>query len=169
MQVRRENLPRQRNYSKQFLSDILASFGDSMTEGWFGDDHLILFDESEIALASGRYAISQPLPGYQVIGLRGWDDFILRDSAGRTFTVPTVPAIAEYLSPYALPAGSILSPDGRFRGKIKWYLKPIVFGGDPNLGENVIWVSHEQHADLVKFWNDRYRDLKRQPTPSAEQ
>src|SRR5437588_3594467 len=94
---------RQLSVSNQSSLDILARLGDSMTEGWYGDDHLILFDEAEVASASERYAISELLPGYRVIGLRGWDDFILQDSTGRTYNVPTVPAIAEYLSPYALP------------------------------------------------------------------
>jgi hypothetical protein len=30
-----------------------------MTEGWFGDDYLILFDEAEVASASDRYSISR--------------------------------------------------------------------------------------------------------------
>ena len=133
-----------------------------MTEGWYGDDHLILFNEAEVSSASDRYAISQFLPGYRVIGLRGWDDFILQDSRGSTYSVTTVPAVAEYLSPYTLPpAGSTLSPDNRFQERIKWYVKPVVFGGDPTLGENVVWVSHEQHAQLVKYWNDLYRSVKR--------
>jgi len=133
-----------------------------MTEGWYGDDHLILFDEAEVASASDRYAISQFLPGYRVIGLRGWDDFILQDSMGSTYSVTTVPAVTEYLSPFTLPpAGSTPSPDDRFQGRIKWYVKPVAFGGDPTLGENVVWVSHEQHAQLVKYWNDLYRSVKR--------
>jgi hypothetical protein len=132
-----------------------------MTEGWFGDEHLILFDEAEVASATNRYGISQSLPGYRVIGLRGWDDFILQDTMGRTYSVETVPAIVEYLKPYTLPpAGSTLSADDRFQGKIKWYLMPVVFGGDPKLGKNVIWVSHEEHAQLVRFWNDRYLSVK---------
>jgi hypothetical protein len=91
-----------------------------MTEGWYGDDHLILFNEAEVSSASDRYAISQFLPGYRVIGLRGWDDFILQDSRGSTYSVTTVPAVAEYLSPYTLPpAGSSLSPDDRFQARIK--------------------------------------------------
>jgi hypothetical protein len=84
-----------------------------MTEGWYGDDHLILFDEAELASASDRYAISELLPGYRVIGLRGWDDFILQDSTGRTYNVPTVPAIAEYLSPYT-PRGLTLPTSLRY-------------------------------------------------------
>jgi hypothetical protein len=129
-----------------------------MNEGWLGDDYLILFDEAEVESASDRYAISQLLPGYQVLGLRGWDDFILRDSAGQTRSVPTVPTDPKYLSPFPLPeAGLSLHPDPRFSGRIKWYVKPIVFGGDPSVGENVIWVSHEEHAQLVRWWNDQYR------------
>ena len=64
-----------------------------MIEGWNGADYLILFDEGEISPVSDRYAISCSLPGFQVIGLRGWDDFIVRDSAGHIYCVPTVPAI----------------------------------------------------------------------------
>ncbi len=132
-----------------------------MTEGWNGDDYLILFDEGEISLVSDRYAISRSLPGFQVIGLRGWDDFIVRDSAGQIYCVPTVPAIPQYLSPFALPKMSLsLKPDERFRSTIKWCVTPLAFGGDPNVDQNIVWVTHDQHAQLVRFWNDRYRSPK---------
>jgi hypothetical protein len=39
-----------------------------MKEGWTGDDYLILFDESEIATATDRYALSQLLPGLPRFG-----------------------------------------------------------------------------------------------------
>ena len=134
-----------------------------MIEGRHGSDYLILFSEADIASASDRYAISQLLPGYKVIGLRGWDDFILQDSAGATYCAPTVPLVAQHLSVYALPpTGTTLRPDDRFQGKIKWYIKPVVFGGDPHSQGNIIWVSHDQHAQLVKYWNGQYRFLKRQ-------
>jgi hypothetical protein len=87
-------------------------------EGWYGNDHLILFDEAEIASASDRYAVSQFLPGYKVIGLRGWDNFILQDSTEATYCAPTIPAVADHISRYALPSrGTKLSPDIRFQGK----------------------------------------------------
>ena len=131
-----------------------------MNEGWYGDDHLILFNEDEIASASDRYSVSQFLPGYKVIGLRGWDDFILQDSSGATYCAPTIPAVAAHVSAYALPSsGTTLSPDDRFRGKIKWYVKPVVFGGDPEFGQNVFWVSHDEHPALVKSWNNIYRGV----------
>jgi hypothetical protein len=133
-----------------------------MNEGWCGDNYLILFDESEVASTSERYAISQMLPGYQVVGLCGWDDFILRDSVGRTHLVPTIPADLQRVSPYVMPpSAKTLRSDERLCGMIKWYVKPVVFGGDANVGENLIWVSHERHAQLVKWWNDRYRSISR--------
>jgi hypothetical protein len=77
---------------------------------------------------------------------------------------------SESLLRYVLPeAESRLVPDERFLGKIKWYVQPIVFGGDPNLEKNVIWVNHEQHAQAVKWWNDLYRSVRSRPSATAEQ
>ena len=127
-----------------------------MIEGWYGGDHLILFNE----VGSNAARLMAQI-GYKVIGLRGSDDFLLQDSSGATYCAPTVPAVAENVSAYGLPsAGATLSPDDRFQGKIKWYVKPIVFGGDPESQENIIWISHDQHAQLVKYWNGLYRSLK---------
>jgi hypothetical protein len=132
-----------------------------MIEGWHGDDYLILFADDEVPPASVRYSITQDLPGYQVVGLRGWDDLIVRDSTGRIFSVPAVPLDAEFLAPFELPPTSAtLKDDQRFRGKIKWYVKPIVFGGDPNVSENLTWLEHDQHGQLVTWWNKQYRDLR---------
>ncbi len=131
-----------------------------MIEGWHHDDYLVLFGEEELATASERYRIAQWLPGFTVVGLRGWDDFIVRDQEGRHFTVPTVPADPEHLVPFGTPArGADLRHDPRFTGRIKWYIKPVALGGDPQLGENLTWVDHEQHAQLVCWWNDKYRAL----------
>jgi hypothetical protein len=136
-------------------------FEATMLEGWHGDDYLILFDESEVATASDRYEVLRLLPGFKVLGLRSWDDFIVRNVSGQIYSVPTLPLEARYLTPLSLPDGATtLNPDTRFTGKTKWYMKPIVFGGDAGVGENLVWVSHEEHAQLVKFWNDKYRTLK---------
>jgi hypothetical protein len=130
-------------------------------EGWHGDDYLIVFSEAEAVSASDRYEISKFLPGYQIVGLRGWDDFILRDSAGRTYAVPTVPLVPEYVSQFSLTGKlEMLELDERFSGKIKWYIKPIVFGGKADLPMNMAWITHDQHVGLVKWWNDLYRSVK---------
>jgi hypothetical protein len=32
---------------------------------------------------------------------------------------------------------------------------------DPEDDDNLAWVSHEEHARLVRWWNERYRGLTR--------
>src|SRR6266581_7427926 len=73
---------------------------------------------------------------------RGWDDLIVRDAAGETYSVPTVPLDQKHLAAFQIPAASALQADPRYTSKIKWYLKPIAFGGDPGVGDNLVWVDH---------------------------
>jgi hypothetical protein len=130
-------------------------------EGWVGDDYLILFGPDERKPASASYSFPELLPGYQLLGLRSWDDFIVDDYAGQQFTVPTVPVIATHLAPFQLPsADQVWRIDEQFTGRIKWYLKPVVFGGDPLSQQNQAWISHNQHAQLVRYWNQTYRSMK---------
>nr|CAP47819.1 putative integron gene cassette protein [uncultured bacterium] len=135
-----------------------------MIEGWNDDQYLILFDEIESGEASERYRIDDALPGFTIVGLLGWDDFIVRNEQGRTFTVPTVPINTAELQPYEISKDPPLTLDSDATGRIKWYIKPVVFGGDPGIGDNLTWVSHEQHAELVIWWNLKYRETKTQKT-----
>ncbi len=140
-----------------------------MTEGWYGDDYLVLFEERAPALERA-YGLSATLPGYRLVGLRSWDDFIVEDPTGGRFTVPTVPLLPKHLAPFTVPENpSRPEPDANVRGRIKWYITPIVFGGDPKLGDNVRWVTLEEHTQLVTWWNKKYHDVKdgRDGTPAA--
>ena len=132
-----------------------------MREGWLNDDYLILFADTELPSIAQRYAIEQTLPGYTILGLRGWDDFIVRDASGNTYTVPTVPLDKRYLQAFTLPVSATLEVDDRFKEKIKWYITPLIFGGDPDNPTNLTWVSHEQHAQLVAWWNKQYRTQRK--------
>src|SRR5919197_1707740 len=124
-----------------------------MIEGWCGGDYLVLFEDGASALEQA-YGLADSLPGYHLVGLRGWDDFIVEDATGARFTVPTVPLLPRYLKPFSAAGDQgTLSPDDRVRGRIKWYTKPIIFGGDPKLSDNVIWVTLDEHTQLVKWWN----------------
>ena len=134
--------------------------GQRMQEGWLNDDYLILFSDAEIEDISQRYGVAQSLPGFAVIGLRGWDDLIVRDSCGDIYTIPAVPLDRRYLQAYSLPEPMALDTDGRFQGKIKWYITPLIFGGDANDPKNLTWVSHEQHTELVVWWNIKYRMVR---------
>jgi hypothetical protein len=130
-----------------------------MREGWCGDEYIVLFEERAPALQTA-YGITSALPGYRLLGLRGWDDFIVEDSSGGRLIVPTVPLLPSLMGPFTITVTSELEPDERVRDRIKWYVKPIVFGGDPRLDENVIWISVDQHTQLVTWWNAKYRELR---------
>lgn len=132
-----------------------------MIEGWYGDDYLILFEEDAPAVEK-TYALASYLPDHRLLGLKGWDEFIVEGEDGARFTVPTVPVLPQYLREFSLGSvGGKLTPDHQMRGKIKWYITPVVFGGDPKLGDNLTWVTLDQHAQLVRFWNEKYRELTR--------
>jgi hypothetical protein len=132
-----------------------------MREGWVGEDYLILFDAGELEAVTVNYTFPGLLPGFKLLGLRSRDYFIVDDGAGNLFTVPTIPVHAEYLAPFQPPGvDQVWTVDERFSGRIKWYMKPLIFGGDPSSHENQAWITHEQHAQLVRYWNDMYRSLK---------
>jgi hypothetical protein len=131
-----------------------------MIEGWDGDDYLILFDEAESEQLTEGYGVRQYLPELTVVGIHGWDDFILRDIAGQLFRVPTVPLLPKCIDEFEqIPDASRLTTDARFAGKIKWYTKPVVFGGDPSSEGNMIWVDIQKHQELVRWWNQKYKEI----------
>jgi hypothetical protein len=132
-----------------------------MHEGWLEDHYIILFDESEWPAITEQYGLAEFLDGYRVEGLHGWVDFILRDSLGNRFLVPTVPLTPQYIKPFERTiVVADLVADPKVAGQIRWYVKPIAFGGSYEPGENLTWVSFELHAELVRWWNRLYRDLK---------
>jgi hypothetical protein len=116
-----------------------------------------------------RIAPTQPRVGYEIQAClprlsnsrtSRWDDFIVRDAAGRVYTVPSVPMDSQYLFPWTVPSdGSSLKPDLRFTGKIKWYTRPVIFGGDASDPTNALWISQAQHMQLVTWWNLKYLEL----------
>ncbi|HWB59451.1 MAG TPA: hypothetical protein VG733_08165 [Chthoniobacteraceae bacterium] len=138
-----------------------------MIEGWHNDTYLILFEPpQEQTLFTQRYGIPAYLPGHTVIGLWGWDDFIIRDEKGAHFTVPTIPLAPEFLQPFPTKINpSILRPDARFTGRIKWHKQPIIFGGDPKPGENLAWIPLDPHVEMVAWWNKTYHSVKTRNHP----
>lgn len=131
-----------------------------MKEGWNDDDdYLILFDASESDAATAAYGLARYLPGYSILAIVGWDDLLIRNDAGELFRVPTLPLVQEHLAnDVGLPDALQLDPDERFTGRIKWYVTPIVFGGDPVSESNIVWVDLPTHQELVCWWNDKYRE-----------
>lgn len=131
-----------------------------MNEGWQNNDYLILLAEDESAKAMQAYGFDRFIPGYVLVGLKGWDEFIVVAPSGSLQVVPTVPLDASQAEPYVLPEPISLQADSRFANKIKWYLKPLVFGGSPTDETNAAWISHAQHTEVVRWWNEQYRQAK---------
>jgi len=132
-----------------------------MKEGWIDDSYLILFDsEHEQAEITAGYHLQKYLPGHRIQAILGWDDFIVINDAGENFRVPTVPLVLKYLEKYELPCqNAVLEADDRVTGKIKWYVQPVVFGGDPASEENIAWIDIKSHQEFVKWWNEKYREV----------
>ena len=125
-------------------------------EGWWHDDYVTLF--RNVAEATERYGVSEYFPGCKVLGLLSWEDFILEEASGRIVRAPCVPctpSYAEHLD--SVPDSSALESDKRFTGRVRWRVKPLVFGGDPEDEANISEVDFEQHAKLVQWWNGMYR------------
>lgn len=137
-----------------------------MNEGWQNDTYFVILTQDESSAAMTAYRFDQFLPGYTLVGLKDWDDFIVINQAGVMLTLPTVPLDASYAAPFALPRQISLEPDSRLIGKIKWYLTPLVFGGDPRDKANLTWITHEQHAELVAWWNEQHKLAKGQKSDS---
>ena len=130
-----------------------------MTEGWAEEEYFSLFDNDESKELTSEYEIENMLPGFILIGLVGWDDFLLLKE-GRLFRCPTVPAGLEYVEEFDqanMPAE--LQPDPKIKQKIKWYLKPVIFGGNPDDENNIEWVDYSEHKKLVKWWNRKYKEI----------
>jgi hypothetical protein len=131
-----------------------------MREGWCNDDYWSLCeDQEEAEQLTATYGLGDYLPGYVIVGMKGWDDFILCNREGQYFLVPTVPLERGSLAPFQFPVASLrLESDDRFTGKIKWYVKPVRLGGDPAAKDNVRWLSQDEHVQAVRWWTKFYRE-----------
>jgi hypothetical protein len=135
-----------------------------MKEGWIDDTYVILFEgDDEQAEITEGYELQRYLPGYRIQAISGWDDFIIKNREGEQYRVPIVPLVQKYLEKQEqAKENREIEADARFAGRIKWYIKPVIFGGDPNSEENMTWIDLKTHQEYVKWWNNLYQDVNRQ-------
>lgn len=85
-----------------------------MREGWCNKDYWALCeDQREAEHLTAIYGLAEYLPGYFIVGLKSWDEFILADCEGQYFLVPTVPLERAGVASFRFPAESLrleLSP-----------------------------------------------------------
>lgn len=134
-----------------------------MKEGWYGNDYLILFEDKEIPARGQDYNLARYLPGHALLGFASWDNFIVREEkTGRLYKALALPIGLDYREPWEIDlnaASAQLERDARYHGKIKWYTHPVIFGGDPEPGDNMIWIPHKEHAEAVLYWNNIYTNM----------
>jgi hypothetical protein len=131
-----------------------------MREGWHEETYWIVFDKGETKDITNAYGLAEFLPGYIVVGLLGWNDFVITDGCGALFRVPTIPLSFKYVEPLlSNPDFSELASDDRYAGKIKWHIQPLVFGGSPSSDDNLTWVDLRKHQTLVRWWNRKYLEV----------
>jgi hypothetical protein len=129
-----------------------------MTEGWIDNTYYIFFDSIEETAVTLAYHLGEYLPGFFLTGIKGWDELILRDSSGKHFLIPSLPLDKRFLEQYdfKIDPKKIITDD-KLTGKIRWYIKPLIFGGDAVSEANILWVNLAKHQELVIFWNDLFR------------
>lgn len=126
-----------------------------MTEGWLNFDYVILFSQSERISYSRRYKIGNFLPGFTLAGIYDWNYFLVTDVEGTMYSLPSMPLDINSIKAFSLPEDFTLEIDERYVGKVRWYLKPEIIGGNPRDGKNLVWISLDLHADLVVWWNNK--------------
>jgi len=132
-----------------------------MKSGWLNDNHYNLFDSIEIENLTSKYELEKYIPNYKLIGLIGWDDFIIFKN-NFYYKIPTVPIYEKYLEEIEMIDYLIeLENEKENQNKIKWYTKPLIFGGDPCDPKNIKWINIEQHSQLVSYWNKIYFNIKK--------
>ncbi|ESX85949.1 hypothetical protein NKH34_15030 [Mesorhizobium sp. M1148] len=48
---------------------------------------------------------------------------------------------------------SVQGTDSRSKGMELFEIKPVAVGGDPVSMENKIWLTRQEHFQVVRFWN----------------
>lgn len=129
-------------------------------EGWFDEQYFILFSPDEYEKAGSLYRLSEEIGPALVVGMRGWDDLLIRGADGESFSVPMLPMSQSLIARCSISGHEDLEPDPGVEGRYRWYVKPLLFGGDPACSSNITWVDQKQHRDLVLWWNQKYLELR---------
>ena len=120
------------------------------------DKRIVLFEDDDI---SNAYLKSDALKNFEIIGLINDNDFLVKDHDDKIYSIPTVPLDSDHLEPFHF---NIETEEKVTELKILWYVQPLIFGGSPFAKENMKKVDLETHIGLVNWWNDKYKEIKRE-------
>ena len=136
-------------------------------EGWLGDEYVRLYAESARRHIASLYAFYEFLPGYELWGSWGLDALCFAPDA-KLYRIPWIP-LSESHRQEAYPSVAALqaslpslheaTPAYDHFGKEVHFTKPVVFGGSPDGGANIVMVDQATHAQLCLYWNRVYARL----------
>ncbi len=137
-------------------------------EGWLGEDYVRIYAGADRAEIATLYDFAAFLPGYEPWGSWGLDALCLGPDS-RLYVVDWIPLEESFRKErYASIAAfeediarlhEATSAYEHFQKEVH-FVKPIIFGGDS--AEAPVMVDQATHAELCRFWNPMYRQLKAQ-------
>jgi hypothetical protein len=140
-------------------------------EGFLGETYLRLYRLEELAALNLAYEVPVLFPEAMVFGSDGGGNgfaFLINEPA--VVQVPFLPLSADYAERRALSFTDFvqsLAASGESRaynpaavGMEVHETHPVCLGGSPTDPANKVLVSPTEHAELCRFWNKHYRDVR---------
>lgn len=136
-------------------------------EGTLEDGYIILWKSEELIPFNLKYEVKQHAPGVFLFGSNGGGEGYGFDSLAE-MKVVQVPFVGmdrrhiEVLAPtftdfFRTGRVSEVRDDtadpSRRSGMEIFEIQPIILGGDPVDPENKIWLTRDQHFEIVRYWN----------------
>lgn len=140
-------------------------------EGFLGQQYLRLYRFDELITLNQAYQIPNYNPSLFLFGADGYGEaFAFVISTDKVVKLPLIPIPTDRVDVIADGFESFLSclastgesavPDASKVG-LELHLKhPLCLGGDFRDPENRILVTPDKHAELARYWNRIYHDLK---------
>lgn len=133
----------------------------SAREGWLGDVYVRVYAPSSRRSVAALYEMEKFLPHHEPWGSWG-GDALCHAQDGKFYRVPWIPLSAAYCQEVYAGIGELhkaltnlheATPAYEHFGKEVHFIKPLVFGGDPNDPTNVAMIDQKAHAEICCFWN----------------
>lgn len=144
-------------------------------EGFLGEEYIILWRAEELAQLNKAYEAERYAPAILLFGSSGGGEAYGFDTHAEPACVVRLPFIGmerRHLGPVTrdftdlFSRGAALSMREQHRPLQREMelveIKPIIFGGDPVDPENKMWVTREQHIELVRYWNRQTSTIREQ-------
>jgi hypothetical protein len=141
-------------------------------EGFVGGSYFRAYPVERLPALHQAFGVAELVPELRIFGSNGGGEafgFIL-GGAPRFVQLPFIPMVLEYAYELGSTLNELLAalrgesaddlrPDPQMVGMEVHAIHPVVFGGDPVTPANKMAVTTETYAQLVVWWNRKYREV----------